>query len=60
MPLTLSRKEGEGFTVDGPAAIRVVKTTGGRVVLEIDAPADTKILRNELDPMYHELGGEEG
>ena len=56
--LILSRKPGETIVIgDGPDAItvRVVRLEyGNRVQLAIEAPADKKILRGELEPLASE------
>lgn len=45
--LSLTRKKGESIRI-GDAVVTVVKSTGGRVELSIDAPADVRIMRTEL------------
>lgn len=50
MGLRISRRNGEAVTVDGPATIRIIKSGRGHVSLNIDAPAETTILRDELQP----------
>ena len=49
--LVLSRKVGEAVCVGPGVKIRVMETRGGRVRLAIDAPAEVRILRAELDPL---------
>ena len=49
--LVLSRKVGEAVCVGPGVMVRVMETRGGRVRLAIDAPADVRILRAELDPL---------
>lgn len=49
--LVLSRKVGEAVCVGPGVMVRVMETRGGRVRLAIDAPADLRILRAELDPL---------
>lgn len=45
--LVLTRKIGEGITVDGHL-ITVVAISGGRVRLGVKAPVEVKVLRSEL------------
>lgn len=47
--LVLSRKNGEGITVDGPARIVLVNGRNGKARLGVEAPATTTVLREELD-----------
>lgn len=46
--LVLSRRMNEKLHLGDNITISVVKVTGGRVRLAIDAPKDTKISRGEL------------
>jgi len=48
MPLSIARKVGESVRVTGEATITVSKRNNGRIVLRIDAPDDTRIIRTEL------------
>ena len=48
--LVLSRKVGEMLVIDGNITVRVVRIQGNRITLGIEAPADVKILRGELNP----------
>lgn len=53
MPLTLTRRPTPGrdvITVDGPAEIRVVKSSAGCVRIQVTAPGTTTVLRGELTP----------
>jgi len=45
--LVISRKRGEVVWI-GEVAIRVCDAVGGKARLAIDAPADVKVLRDEL------------
>jgi carbon storage regulator len=45
--LVISRKRGEVVWI-GDVAIRVCDAVGGKARLAIDAPADVKVLRDEL------------
>jgi carbon storage regulator CsrA len=47
--LVLSRKPGERIYVGSGITITVVRVQGNRVGLGIDAPADVRLLRAELD-----------
>jgi len=49
--LVLSRRVGEAVCVGPGVMVRVVEARGGRVRLAIDAPADVRILRSELEPL---------
>lgn len=46
--LVLSRKTGEELHIDGDIRIRVLKVSGGRVRIGIEAPAHRNIIRGEL------------
>lgn len=46
--MVLSRKINEKIVIDGGIVLTVVKIEGGQVRLGIDAPADVKILREEI------------
>jgi carbon storage regulator CsrA len=46
--LVLSRKEGEAITIGENIELTVTKIYGNRVLIGISAPAQIKILRNEL------------
>jgi carbon storage regulator len=46
--LILTRKLGESIAIDDSIRITVVALKGNQVKLGIDAPADTKIYREEL------------
>lgn len=46
--LVLTRRPGEGFTVDGPARIVYVRAVDGGVRLAIEADDATRIARDEL------------
>lgn len=49
--LVLSRRVGEAVCVGPGVMVRVMEARGGRVRLAIDAPAEVRILRSELDPI---------
>lgn len=49
--LVLSRKEGEVVWVGPSIRITVIKSTGTTVRFGIEAPADCKVLREELVPV---------
>ena len=46
--LALSRKQDEAIVLDNGVRIQVVKLSGNRVTLGIDAPECVRILREEL------------
>jgi carbon storage regulator len=48
--LVLSRKERERIRLGGDIVITVVRLSGDRVRLGIEAPSDMVVLREELDP----------
>lgn len=47
--LVLSRKECEKIQLGDKITLTVVKVSGDKVRLGIEAPADIKVLRNELE-----------
>ncbi len=48
--LVLSRRESERIKLGDAIVVTVVRVTGGRVCLGIEAPADILVLREELQP----------
>jgi carbon storage regulator CsrA len=56
--LVLTRKDGEGITVDGPARIVLVKGRHGKARLGVVAPATTTVLREEVDDNEQREGPE--
>ncbi len=46
--LVLSRKKGEGITLDQNITINILSIEGDRVRIGITAPVDMRIYRNEL------------
>ena len=48
--LILSRKVGEEIVIGDSVLIRVVKSSGNRVTLAVEAPKDVSIMRSELSP----------
>ncbi len=48
--LVLSRKESEKIMLGDSIVLTIVRVTGDRVRLGIEAPEDMLILRKELDP----------
>ncbi|MGI6151264.1 MAG: carbon storage regulator CsrA [Christensenellales bacterium] len=46
--LVLSRKTGEGITLDQNITIKILSIEGDRVRIGINAPMDMRIFRNEL------------
>jgi len=51
--LVLSRKESEKIMLGDSIVLTIVRVTGDRVRLGIEAPSDMLILRKELDPSDH-------
>ena len=47
--LVLSRKAGETIHIDGQIKVTVVRISGNRVKIGIDAPSQMRIVRNELN-----------
>ena len=47
--LVLSRKTGEELVIDGDIRVRVLRITGGKVRLGIEAPTHCRIVRAELE-----------
>ena len=48
--LVLSRKESERIKLGGSIVVTVVRISGDKVRLGIEAPADVHVLRAELEP----------
>jgi len=48
--LVLSRRESERIKLGDSIVVTVVRVTGDRVRLGIEAPADILVLRGELEP----------
>lgn len=48
--LVLDRKVNEGFWIDGRILVKVLSVGRRRTKLGVEAPADVKILREELRP----------
>jgi carbon storage regulator len=48
--LVLSRRESQRIKLGDAIVVTVIRVTGGRVRLGIEAPADLVILRDELEP----------
>jgi carbon storage regulator len=46
--LVLSRKTGESFSIGDTIKIKIVEIKGGQVRLGIEAPAEFRILREEI------------
>jgi carbon storage regulator len=57
--LVLSRKIGEKIHVGNDVTIEVRRVAGNRVILAIDAPRTTRILRGELRQACLEIEAEE-
>jgi carbon storage regulator len=53
--LVLSRKVGETISIGDDVTISVVKLSGNRVRIGIDAPDDVEVLRGELKSWKGEL-----
>jgi carbon storage regulator len=49
--LVLSRRERERIRLGDSIVVTVVRLSGDRVRLGIEAPADVLVLRDELDPV---------
>lgn len=52
--LVLSRKESEKIMLGDSIVLTIVRVSGDRVRLGIEAPSDMLILRKELDPVVIE------
>jgi len=48
--LLLSRKKGERITIGDNTTIVVTRITNNRVVIGVEAPADVRIAREEINP----------
>jgi carbon storage regulator len=46
--LVLSRKSGESIVINGDVKLTIVKVSGNRVRLGIEAPSDVTVTRSEL------------
>lgn len=51
--LVLSRKEGERLKLGDSVVLTVIRCSGEKVRLGIEAPADMLVLREELEPHEH-------
>ncbi len=49
--LVLSRRESERIRLGESIVVTVVRVAGGRVRLGIEAPAEVRVLRDELRPL---------
>ena len=47
--LVLTRKIGEGIVLDGNVQLKVLRISGSRVTIGIDAPQNVRVLRADLD-----------
>lgn len=47
--LVLSRKAGEKLVIDGNITVEIIRVNGNRITIGIEAPANVKILRSELN-----------
>ena len=57
--LVLTRRAGEALHIDGDIKVTIVKISGNRVRVGIEAPQDVRVVRSELAE-FHELSfGEE-
>jgi len=54
--LVLSRKQGEQIRIGDNIVITVQRLSGNRVSLGIEAPADCKIMRGELESLLEAIG----
>jgi len=52
--LVLSRKVGEAIHIDGQIKVTVVRISGNRVKIGVEAPDDVHIIRKELSE-WHEF-----
>ena len=55
--LVLSRRESERIKLGDSIVLTVVRVSGDRVRLGIEAPADVRVLRSELEPAKSSLPG---
>ena len=58
--LVLSRRESERIKLGDSIVLTVVRVSGDRVRLGIEAPADVRVLRSELEPPKSPLPPGEG
>jgi carbon storage regulator len=56
--LVLSRKESERIRVGNNIVVTVVRVSGDRVRIGIEAPPEVIVLRDELQPRERVVGGE--
>jgi carbon storage regulator len=56
--LVLTRKLGEGIVLGDDVRLKVLRISGSRVTIGIDAPSHVRVLRSDLhDAMLAEEGG---
>ncbi|HEX3997618.1 MAG TPA: carbon storage regulator [Pirellulales bacterium] len=55
--LVLSRKESQRIRVGDSIVVTVVRLSGDKVRLGIEAPREMVVLREELDPAFRATGG---
>jgi len=48
MGLVLTRKENQAIVIRGPSVVRVVRVSGGRVQLHVEADRSTQVDREEV------------
>lgn len=58
--LVLSRKESEKIMLGDEIVLTIVRVSGDRVRLGIEAPSDMLILRKELDPAGQDAENKDG
>lgn len=46
--LVLTRRGGEGISIDGKIVVSILEIKGDRVRVGIDAPRDLKVIRSEV------------
>ena len=51
--LVLSRKESQRIRLGDSIVVTIVKISGDKVRVGIEAPADVLVLRDELEPVSH-------
>jgi len=56
--LVLSRKESEKIKLGSDIVLTIVRVSGDRVRLGIEAPSEMLILREELDPANNDKPGQ--
>jgi carbon storage regulator len=58
--LVLSRKQSERIRLGDSIVLTIIRVSGDKVRLGIEAPSDVLVLRDELKPLQTEEGASDG